>query len=124
MGKTGILLERQQNYDGPTAYFAWKGPWKVLLVAAASREVPGAAALLRVTLSVLPISTQASGATNPAPHSSPHSFIALPTPSWPRTQLQTLLSQLSLPKTHEEFWSIATFGLSFRTLTDSKPRKI
>lgn len=103
------------------------GPWKAMLVAAAAREFHGAAVLLRqAMLSVLPISTQTSGATSPAPDSSPDSFTALSTPfcPWPRARLPVLLSRLSLPKTAEKPWAGAAFGHLFGTcLTDSNASK-
>lgn len=109
MGKTRICL-RQVTARGNKIIMALLlillvlGPWKVLLVAAAGREVHGAAVLLwQGMVYMLPISTQAPGATNPAPYSSPYSFIALSTPFCPghRTQLQILLIWLRLPKTGE-----------------------
>lgn len=130
MGKAEICLQ-QLTDRGNSIMMALllillvPGPCKVLLVAAAAGGPWGCSAAQEVMVSVLPISTQPSAAANPAPHSSPHSFIALPTSfcPWPVTQLQMFLSQLSLPKTSEKFWASTAFGLLFRTcLTNSKAR--
>lgn len=132
MGKAGICLEQLIARGNKTIMallliLLVQGPWEAMLVTAAGSEVHGAAVLLRqVTVSVLPISTEASGAANPAPSTSPYSFIALSTPfcPWPRTQLQILLSQPSLPKTAEKPWASAAFGHLVRNcLTDSNASK-
>lgn len=126
-GKTGICLG-QLTARGNKIITALLlillvlGPWKVLLVFAAGREVHGAAVLLQQGMvSMLPITTQAPGATNPAPYSSPYSFIALSTTFCPGTwhSSKFCLSGSASPKL-ERSWAGAAFGHLFRTcLTDN-----